>query len=536
MKNILAAAVLAATMVAAPAAEAQKLTREERKAAAEERKKMGSLYLRCDGEPNNMTGGESFARLLGAVTLLGIFAPSPETPDPSKRLFAEDGVDACSQLIDGEKAEGNAVRRVPLILARALHQIEAKNYEAALLDVDKARDEAAAAELLGNPYFDRSMGLSFSNIEAEARLRLGDAVGANNASLTALENIKYSFVPSIVVRDYTEYVRELTPAAESKHAANAKMLPFLLSSYASKLEETGRFSEAAEKREGLITMLEGLDLEQKDSVYYARAALSHALAGQWEKATERSDFARFNMNNRRAEGVPEDNAARVVEILDLFSIVEQANNGDMAAARRLFAGRSQWVEPSFGAVMETNKRLREGAEEADLIGPLAKTPEEMWQSRYDDLLAVKLQKDTDNDTLFNLIQPYAKVKEFESRTKRTWRTNKSKMMSKEADDEGQWRIFASGNIYTAIDSIMLHAALQAKARGKEGFTMMVVLPSTSNVTYYYQIVTVGFTRFVNPGEEGADAALYIPAQEVIDELSSVIPSPAELKLRKKNRR
>jgi len=220
----------------------------------------------------------------------------------------------------------------------------------------------------------------------------------------------------------------------------------------------------------------------------------------------------------------------------LFSIVEQANNGDMAAARRLFACRSQWVEPSFGAVMETNKRLREGAEEADLIGPLAKTPEEMWQSRYDDLLAVKLQKDTDNDTLFNLIQPYAKVKEFESRTKRTWRTNKSKMMSKEADDEGQWRIFASGNIYTAIDSIMLHAALQAKARGKEGFTMMVVLPSTSNVTYYYQIVTVGFTRFVNPGEEGADAALYIPAQEVIDELSSVIPSPAELKLRKKNRR
>ena len=524
MKKMIAAAALAATVFGATAAQAQKETREQRAAAAEEKKRLGSLYMRCDGEPNNMTGGESFARLLGALTLLSIFAPAPESPDPSKRLFGEAGVDACTQLIEGDKAEGNAVRRIPLILGRAVHQIEAKNYEAALADVELARAEAAAAGLAGNPYFDRSMGLSFSNIEAEARLRLGDAEGANEAALKPLENITYSFVPSIVAQDYSEFVRTLTPAAEGKLAANARMMPLLLEEYADKLEEVGRFSDAAAKREGLITMLEGLEMEQTYSIYYARAALSHALAGQWDEAAARAEFARSNMAQRRADGVPEDDAAKVVEVLDIYSIFKTANDGDLAAARRLFSGRSEWVAPSFGAVREADRLLREGAEEAELVGPLATTPEEMWQGRYDDLLAVKLQKDTDNKTLFQYIQPYAKVDEFEGRSKDTWRVEKSKMMSKEVDKAGQWRIFAAGNLYTAIDSIMLHAALQAKARGKDGFTMFVILPKRPT-GYYYQLYSVGYARFVNEGEEGVDAALFIPAQDVIDELSPVIPSP-----------
>ena len=535
MHRVIAAAALAATVFGATAAQAQKETREERAAAAEERKKLGSLYLRCDGEPNNMTGGESFARLLGALTLLSIFAPAPESPDPSKRLFGEAGVDACNQLIDGEKAEGNAVRRVPLILARALHQIEARNYEAALLDVEKARGEAAAAGLAGNPYFDRSMGLSFSTIEAEARLRLGDAEGANEASLAPLKGVTYSFVPSIVTQDYSEYVRTLTPAAEGKAASNARMLPFLLDEYADKLEEVDRFADAATKREALITMVEGLKPENPSSIYYAQAALAHALAGQWDQADARAAFARSNMAQRRADGVPEEDAAKVVEVLDLYAILKTAHDGDLIAARRLFSGRSQWVEPSFGAVRQTNRLLREGATEAELVGPLAVLPEEMWQSRYDDLMAVKLQKDSDNKTLFQFIQPYAKVGEFEARTKDTWRIQKSKMMAKEADEDGFWRIWAAGDLYTGIDSIMLHAALQAKSRGKDGFTMLIVLPSKPT-GYYYQLVTLGFTRFVDEGEQGADAALFIPAQAVIDELSPMIPSPEELKARKAKRK
>jgi len=57
--------------------------------------KPGSLHVQCDGQPNNVTSGETAARLLGAVTLLGLFAPGPEMPDASKRKFGEAGVAVC---------------------------------------------------------------------------------------------------------------------------------------------------------------------------------------------------------------------------------------------------------------------------------------------------------------------------------------------------------------------------------------------------------------------------------------------------------
>ena len=520
--------------VLALGASALSLTLPSQALAQSDDKKQGSLYLRCDGEPNNMTGGESFARFLGAVTLLGLFAPAPETPDPSKRLFAEEGVDACSQLIDGEKAEGNAVRRIPLILARALHQIEAKNPAAALEDVARAREEAIAADLVGNAYFDRTMGLSFTKIEAEAHLRMGNPDKAREVALAPIDGMQYSFVPMGIVNDFGDFNQDFTPAAERKIAANARILPSFLNTYASRLEQVGRFSEAAQKREALIDVIEGINPEEVLSGIYARSALSFALAGEWERANERAAFARGNLAARRAEGKPEDDAARTIEVLDLYDIVKLADEGEVAIARRNFAARSQWVEPSFGAIMEVNRRLREGASEEELFGSLTKSPEEMWQQRYDEKLAVKLQKDTDNDTLFTLIQPYADVSDFESRTKNTWRVEKkSKMMSKEANDDGMWTIFASGDLSSGIDSIMLHAALQAKQRGKEGFTMWLRLP------YRYQgyyLPSSGRVRFLNRDDPLANEVLFISADEVIAELREVIPDPEQLKLRKKNRK
>jgi len=530
MRNTLTALALSASILTAGFTTTPAFAQSDEQTEKEK----GSLYLRCDGEPNNMTGGESFARFLGAVTLLGLFAPAPESPDPSKRLFGEEGVDACSQLIDGEKAEGNVVRRIPLILARALHQIEAKNYPAALEDVALARQEAVTADLTGNAYFDRTMGLSFTKIEAETHLRMGEPGKARDASLAPIQKMQYSFVPMGIVNDFGEFNRDFSPAAEHKIAANARILPSFLGTYASRLEQVGRFSEAAQKREALIGVIEGISPEKIMSGIYARSALSFALAGEWEKAIERATFARGNLASRRAEGKPEDDAARTIEVLDLYDIVKLAADGDMAIARRNFAARSQWVEPSFGAIMEVNHRLREGASEDELFGTLSTTPEEMWQKRYDEKMAVKLQKDTDNKTLFNLIQSYAKVGNFEGRTKKTWRIEKkSKMMSEEANDDGMWSIWASGDLYSGIDSIMLHAALQAKKRGNEGFTMWLRLPRSYQG---YFLPSSGSVRFLNRDDPLANEALFIPADEVIAELSEVIPNPEELKLRKKNRK
>jgi hypothetical protein len=523
MKTFVSAASAAAVMLASPACAA---TADDDK---------GSRYLQCDGQPNNMSDGEGFARFVGAVTLLGIFAPAPEAPDPSKRQFGEAGVTACNLLLEGEAAEGNGFRRIPLILARGLHQIEAKNYQAALDDVAKAKAEAAALGLVGNPHFDRSMGLSFGNIEAAARLRMEEPATAQRASLERLAEMDYSFVPTLASQTYTEFLRDLSPEAERKLAAQARIQPQLFGDFAARLEEAGRFADAAAKREAFIRTIEELKPEESASLFYAVAALSHALAGNWDDAQRRATFARDNLAARRTKGVPEDNGARVVELLDFYEIIRLAHDGNMAQARRMFAARSQWLEPSLGMLMETNRRLREGAASEELVGALAKTPEELWQERRDTTMAVELQRDTDNKSLFQLIWPYAKIDDFEARSRDTWRTDKSKMMTKEADEEtGMWRIFAFGNRQTAIDSIVLHAALQARAQGKEGFTMLLTMSSEQNA--YIGPLTYGWFRFVSRDEAGAEAERFLPADEVIAELSQVIPSPETLRAKRSRER
>ncbi|WAT17402.1 hypothetical protein OZN62_10765 [Aurantiacibacter sp. MUD11] len=518
MKKWIAAAVLAASVMNAGAAQAQ--GREP------------SLYLRCDGEPNNMTGGEQFARFLGAITLLGIFAPSPESPDPDARLFGGGGVDACTQLIDGEDGEGNPVRRVPLILARALHYVEMRNYEAALADVARARAEAAAADLIGNPYFDRSMGLSFNNIEAAVHLRMGNPERARDVSLSSIADMRYSFVPGLYANDFGRFLKDMSPEAEIRNHVAGQIMPQFLLTYAGRLDEVGRFDDSAKVYEAFITVVDSLGDGPRASAPYARAAIAHALGGNWEAATEWADRARSNMNHRIAEGQPEDNSSSIVELLDLFTVLQQANDGDVKAARRMYSARSQWTVPSFGSVLEVNRLLSRGAQPDELIGALSQTADELWQQRYDELMAIELQDDTENDDLFDLIVDYAKVDEFEDRARNTHRVERSRMITDEPDEDGHYAITATGSIQSAIDSIVLHAALQAQHRGKQGFTMLLTTPQPG----YGGPITIAFVQFVDPGEDNAHDILFIPAADVIAELGEVIPTRDEVRARERERR
>lgn len=534
MRNWLAAAALAATAGNGPLAVAAESAQTEKAQAAasaeaahaaerEETKRLGSFYLRCDGQPNNVTGGEDFARLIGAVTLLAIFAPEPETPAPAKRLFAEKGVEACSHLLDDPKEETNKVRRIPLILARALHHIEAKSYSAALIDVDKARAEAKEAGLSGNVYFDRSMGLSFDLIEAHAQLRAGNTAGAREVGLRNFAMNPYSYYPVIASSPFSLFNRDLTPTEESFHQARSRLLPADNAIYAQRLEEVGRFEDAARLREAQIVVLSALMTERAHPLQLAEAAIAHALAGHWDQAMQRAAAARTALDRQAAEGKPADNASAVIELLDFTGALQLAHSGKIDDARRNFAARSEWTAPSFGAITAAVTMLRNGARDDQLFGALTADADTMWQKRRDLALAQMLENDTNNVKLFTYILPYARIQGFENLSKSVWRTDKPRFLFKEPMKNSKFTLMSVyGDALTQPDALTLNAAILAKARDFKGFVML----------RRTQQPDVAMVQFGNADDPAIAAPLWLDADSVIAQLSPLIPSPETLAQRK----
>jgi hypothetical protein len=482
--------------------------------------KTGSAYVQCDGQPDNWTDGETAARFIGAVTLLGLFAPQHEAPDASKRKFGAEGVAACTSLLSGDHQESNAKRRLGLILGRAIHQIEAKNYSAAIADVAMARNEAQAAGFMNDAYFVRSRGRAFDAIESAALLRMGRADEARAASLRSVGGNEFSLFPLFSVATYGEFLDKLSPEEERVEAWRTRIVPLLASLEADRLDLNGRFADSARLRDAMIDFDQTQSPELNSSVFLARSALAHALAGNFAVAAERAKAARANAEQRRADGKPEANEAELVELLDLYSIVDTAHSGDLKAARRLFAARSQWVGISLGSVLEMNRRLRAGAAADDLIGGLARTPEDIWKERVETSRAALLAKDSDNKTLFRLIPAEFSSKAYQAAAKDVWRTDKSKIILKTKADPSkspmELMFLPLVHPVVAMDAYMLHAALITRSRGQQGFVFMPILTD--------KLVAASF-RSGNRGDKGFPPELFIDANDVIAKLAPLFPQP-----------
>ncbi|WP_423602330.1 hypothetical protein [Sphingomonas sp. MS122] len=493
-------------------------------AQAAKPEKVPSLYVQCDGNPNNMTAGETAARLLGAVTLLALFAPAPEGADPSKRKFGADGVNVCTQLIEGEKKENNAYRRINLVLGRAIHRIEAKDYDGAIADAALARSEADTAGFLANPYYLRSQGRAFDLIPAAALYRAGKAAEARETALRNLADSRFLLTPLMSVPGYI-----LSDPAASPQEAELRgwrsRLGFGALDHASRLEEWGEFKQAAVVREAFVDFNARTSPELRSSAVLARSAISLALAGDAALSDTRIAEARANSEKRRAEGNPERDASEIVELLDLHGIIRQIQKGEVKAARRLFAARSQWVAASFGSVVETTRRLREGASADEMIGGLSRDPAGLWKERLDTIRAEALAKDSDNATLFRLIPGVDSAAAYRNLSKQVWKTDKSKLVLKLKDESKSKlkmeRMFLYGADFDAMfPAYALHAALLAKSRGHQGFVMIPLVTGS--------MVIAAFVTG-NKGEPGLKEPMFAEAEEVIAALSPVIPSPEAIK-------
>jgi hypothetical protein len=490
--------------------------------AAAAGEKPGSAYVQCDGMPDNVTDGETAARLIGAVTLLGLFAPPHESADASKRKFGADGIAACTSLLAGERPESNAKRRLGLILGRAAHRIEAKDFDGAIADVAMARREAEAAGLMADPYFSRSRGRAFDLLESAALMRAGRVGDAQAASLRHVANEQYSLFPLVLTPTYADLLRTSSDAEDRVSAWSARLVPGLAGLRADRMDINGRFAESARLRDALVEFDSEQTPETNSSSLLAEAAIAHALAGNFELASERSQAARANAEKRRQAGQPEKDAAAVVELLDFYTIIDTARSGDLKTARRLFGGRSEWVNASLGSVMEVNKRLREGASPDELAGPLSHTPDELWNARAETRRAEMIARDSDNKSLFAMIPGERAAKLYQAVARDVWRTEKSKIILKTKMDAAKARMelmyLPTVDPLVAMDAYVLHAALTARSRGHQGFVFSPIVSDK---------IIAGSFRTGNRGDKGFPADLFLDADDVIAKLSPVIPEPAK---------
>jgi hypothetical protein len=489
-------------------------------AFAQANAKPGSAYVQCDGQPDNWTDGETAARLIGAVTLLGLFAPPHEAADASKRKFGTDGVAACTSLLSGEHQESNPKRRLGLILGRAVHQIEAKNYPAAVADAQMARHEAEAAGLMADPYFARSRGRSFDLVESAALIRMGRAEDARAASLRHSAADQYGFMSLLSTPTYDDFIQTSSPDEERLNGWRDRLAPVLTVANAERLQMSGKFAEAARVLDALIDFNDASSPETKSSSLLAQAAIAHGLAGDYAGAANLAKAARENAEKRRLEGKPDTNASNVVELLDLYTIIDTAHSGDVKAARRLFSARSEWVSASLGSVMEVNRRLREGAAPDELIGGLAHSPDDLWKEHVETARAQLLAKDSDNKTLFYLLPGERSAKVYQALSKSVWRTDKSKIIiPRKPDSKTPMEVMYLPMVdpVAAMDGYVLHAALVSKARGKQGFVFLPILTG--------KIVGAAFLSG-NRGEKGFPPELFLDANDVIAKLSPIIPQPS----------
>jgi tetratricopeptide (TPR) repeat protein len=489
-----------------------------------------SLHVQCDGHPDNVSDGETAARILGAVTLLGLFAPAPESSDESSRLYGAEGVRVCTDLLTRERHD---VRRAQLRLANAIHHIEARDFEAAIAQSRQvATERPATAQAVG---FRMSLALSALELEAHALLGLGRLREASDKAMEMAAAAPYDIVSYLRAAPFVRLTGEYGPAEQRFYANLVRLYPAGLVERSNVRQMAGDFRGAAEDLELWNGLTEPM-LERPNTAILAQAALTRAIAGDMAAAEALAERARAALRDD-----PDYQFAQLAgEMLDLHQVLVTARRGEVGQARILFAGRTAWIRPSPAAVGFVAAELRQGAAEADLTGLLAGNPTRFRTERlgtYAENLRAQAGEPESNDSaspgsadgdatkvespasqLFDVVRPHWTDRSLAAFSGNTWRVQRSRYFDPDDNPDMRARRLMShrdGYGMPAYYALLLHTALMAEAEGRSSFMIVPSEPSLTEMT-------------VRIGEPSADlpAALAFNVQQVINDLSPLIPRPA----------
>lgn len=506
MKSKVAGVAVAACLVAAGAARADE--------------KPGSVYVQCDGQPEAQSLGKTSAQLLGIMLTAGIvggIVGGPEAPDAGKLLEGDKGAEACKAALALNKDE---VRGARLELAKAIHEIEAAKYDAAIADATSLTTVAPVKS--GEAAFRHGLGLSGMEIQAAALARQGHGREAEDLALKMAAVAPYDLLTTLRAATYVNLTPEMSPAKRAYYDQAARLWSPSLTRRALAEEWAGDYAGAAASVGAFIDTVHGFltDQTQRGSaLLLAHQSVDLLLAGDIAGSNALAEVARTSMEKQMKEGTAEPVATETQEFLDFQAVGRQLAEGHAGEARAAFAGRSRWLAPSPPVVAELSARLRAGAPAAQLTGALAVEPAKLREEGLSRALDTVASIKPVGSTLFKAVRmqgpnPYGGL------AGRVWRSDKSSLVvQRRPNSTYVGEAIALTTPYTdqeaAGEALLLHAALRARDQGKAGF---ILQPARDRV---WMVIV----RYGNPGEPDFPKSSTFVAQKVIDDLSVNLPQP-----------
>jgi hypothetical protein len=474
--------------------------------------KPASAFIQCDGRTGHVDGGERFLRLLLVSATAGLSETGMSRDDASKRARGAAGVAACDQAL---ASEGDAYRRVQLALARALHFAEDKKWEEA------AAAAHAVPQQLGDKAGDWGLAKGATStaryLEALFLIRAGKVDAGEAAAWDGIRTGGIDVITMQRMARYTGLSRTISPEKRAALLLMQRYLPDTSIRVANTFAEGGDYASAAASIRGLDSIIRAFAKEPAAlSGIHSQLATYAAMSG--DLATARSEYtiAKDALERDRSEGDaasrPTD-FARDEEELAFAEAAIAAAAGDSAQAARLLAARGSWPNSPPGLVARLVGRVAPVVPEKDRMGVVAKGEDTLWREALDARLAVLNRTDADPrlwgvTALLTQDIGYQRL----ARNAATGSSAKPKWLVRPGKEPRTFDLIAAGvnaQGWEAGEGILYHAALIARARGKQGF---ILFPKRTNIDI------VGL-RFVNAGEFGIPAGSMVMADEVINALS-----------------
>lgn len=479
-----------------------------------------SPFVLCDGRTGYVSSGSRLFRALAVTATLGVSELATTKDDGSKRLSGAEGAAACTTALGLEQ---NGERRVELVIAKTIHLVEANKLDDALATIRTAAE--AAGDYRNDIGFKRTLLPRAILLEAAVLLRAKQFEQAEDRAVEALQANPYDVVLAQRAQPFMLLTTRLTPAKRDALAQMVRIMPTNVGIYSDALTVAGRFDEAATVFADLIDVASVTYKKFSPVDFDAARCVLLVLSGNVEQSNQIKAKVETEIAALQASGDAggmTNAIARASEMLTLQSLLVELKQGKATEARATFRAHGAWLLANRGIVYASMQQLQAGAPASELTGPLGESAAAWYVHKISDFATV-WSTEEQTKRLYSLALNSASAEEYARAGRVTWATGpkpKFLLISKKSDEPARYEVMTTLSMASvaglpAGEALLLQAALIARERKLDGFSLVPVRAA---------IDLIG-VRFGNVGTPGFPANLSMSAQQVINDLSPVIPRP-----------